>query len=64
MLEKKKDLEYRITEIKAYIEKLRKAESIITEWDDMLWMILIEKATVYNNGKITFLFKDGTEVSI
>ena len=64
LLEKKQDLQYRITEIKAYIEKLNNSESVIAEWDDMLWMLLIEKATVYNDGKITFLFKDGTEVSI
>ena len=55
LLEKKQALQYRITEIKAYIEKLRKADSVITEWDDMLWMLLIEKATVYHDGKISFL---------
>ena len=64
LLSQKQDLEYRITEIKAYIEKLQNAESVISEWDDMLWMLLIEKATVYHDGKISFLFKDGTEVRI
>ena len=47
-----------------YIEKLNNSESVIAEWDDMLWMLLIEKATVYRDGKISFLFKDGTEVSV
>lgn len=64
LLEKKQDFQYRITEIKAYIEKLNNSESVIVEWDDMLWMLLIEKATVYRDGKISFLFKDGTEVSV
>lgn len=64
LLSQKQDLEYRITEIKAYVEKLKSSESVIAEWDDMLWMLLIEKATVNHDGKITFLFKDGTEVSV
>ncbi len=64
LLSQKQDLEYRITEIKAYVEKLKSSESVISEWDDMLWMLLIEKATVYHNGKISFLFKDGTEVNV
>ena len=33
-------------------------------FDERLWSVSIDHATVYNDGKITFLFKDGTEVSI
>ena len=62
LLEEKQDREYRITEIKAYIEKLKISDTVITEWDDMLWTMLIDKVTVFADGKMTFLFKDRTEI--
>ena len=34
----------------------------MTEWNDMLWMLLIDKVTVFADGKMIFLFKDGTEI--
>ena len=62
LMQEKQDREYRITEIKAYIEKLKSSETVMTEWDDMLWTLLIDRVTVFANGKMTFLFKDGTEI--
>lgn len=34
----------------------------ITEFDDMLWTMTIDKATVYNDGQIVFIFRNGMEI--
>ena len=64
LLSKKQDIEYRISEIKLYIKKLQNSDNVISEWDDMLWVLLIDRVTVFHDGKMTFLFKDGTEIEI
>ena len=64
LLSKKQDIKYRISEIKLYIKKLQNSDNVISEWDDMLWVLLIDKVTVFHNEKMTFLFKDGTEIEI
>ena len=64
LLSKKQDIEYRISKIKLYIKKLQNSDNVISEWDDMLRVLLIDKVTVFHDGKMVFLFKDGTEIEI
>ena len=36
----------------------------ITEFDDMLWTMTVDKATVHNDGRIVFVFRNGMEVKV
>ena len=35
---------------------------VLEEWDESLWLTLIDKGTVLPDGSINFLFKNGTEI--
>ena len=55
---------YRISEIEAFINNLKTSPDILSEWDDMLWIVTVSKATIHHDGKITFEFKDGSKTTI
>jgi len=39
-------------------------ESIITEFDEVLWYTLVDRITVYSETDIRFTFKNGTEYAL
>ena len=47
-----------------YLTEMFKSIETITEWDDILWLSVIEKAVIYKNGLIVFVFKTGSEIKI
>lgn len=47
-----------------FIKELRKADSLIMEFDDRLWSGLMTCITVHDKEDIRFTFKDGTEIQI
>ena len=34
----------------------------VTEFDEGLWLAVIEKATAYHDGRLVFTFQKGTEI--
>lgn len=48
----------------AFVEKLKTMEGVIDEWDDDIWCYMVEKAIVFNDGTIKFIFKNGRQISI
>lgn len=51
-------------EIRIFIESLKQQPLIVEAWDETLWLSLLDTATVYADGSITFLFKNGTEINV
>jgi len=49
-------------EIRAFIIMLKKQPLAVTEWDERLWITLLDTATVQPDGRIVFRFKDGKEI--
>ena len=49
-------------ELTAFIEMLKKQPLAVTEWDERLWITLLDTATVQPDGRIVFRFKDGKEI--
>ena len=47
-----------------YIRALRKSPQFLTEWNDTLWTVLVEKAIVHRDKSITFVFYNGNEVRV
>lgn len=48
--------------IALYIRTLKKQPTVLSEWNDTLWTVMVEKAIVHKNGEITFVFYNGTKV--
>ncbi|MDD4475226.1 MAG: recombinase family protein [Eubacteriales bacterium] len=51
-------------ELTAFITMLKKQPLAITEWNERLWITLLETATVTADRKIVFRFKNGTEIRV
>lgn len=63
--ELKQQRENKIAKRKAtdrFISELSKREELLTEFDNCLWLTVIDKVTVRNNGTLVFRFNDGTEI--
>lgn len=53
----------RKSRIEFFLNELAKADRLITEFDNGLWNIVVEKVTVYSEDNIVFEFKGGTKVT-
>lgn len=47
-----------------FIRTLKKQPEVLDAWDDTIWTVMVEKAIVHKDGKITFVFYNGTEVKV
>ena len=47
-----------------YIRTLKKQPTVLSEWNDTLWTVMVEKAIVHRNSEITFIFYNGTKVRL
>ena len=47
-----------------YIRILKKQPEVMHNWNDTIWMVMVEKAIVYIDGQITFIFQNGTEIKV
>lgn len=50
--------------LQSFLESLKQKENILDEWNEELWMIMVEKATVHRDKSITFKFYNGKETTI
>ena len=49
-------------EISTFITTLKKQPLTVLEWNERLWITLLDTATVQRDGRIVFLFKSGKEI--
>lgn len=47
-----------------YIRTLKKQPTVLTEWNDAIWTVMVEKAIVHRDKSITFVFYNGSEVTV
>jgi len=47
-----------------FLDELRQAGNLINEFDDSLWRATVDSVNVSISKTLTFLFKDGTEISV
>jgi hypothetical protein len=50
--------------LKAFITELKNQPLVLETWDEDVWSYLIDKATVNSDGTITFLFRNGKEITV
>ena len=48
--------------IEDFLLELRSLDGLVTEFDPMLWVSLVDFVTVYSKGDVRVTFKDGTEI--
>jgi site-specific DNA recombinase len=51
-------------EIRLFIETLKKQPLVLGEWDERLWIAILDRATVFRDGRIVFRFKSGNEIEV
>lgn len=54
----------RINVLDAFVNAIVNSEGRLTQFDDRLWQLTIEKATIGINGEKTCRFFNGTEIQI
>ena len=50
--------------LQSFLESLKQKENILDEWNEELWMVMVEKAIVHRDKSITFKFYNGEETTI
>ena len=53
-----------LLELNSYLATFKEVGEIITDWDDNLWMIILDKAIVNRDSSITFKFIIGIDITI
>ena len=50
-------------ELKTFTRTLKQQPLVVAEWNERLWITLLDTATVNRKGKIVFRFKSGMEIT-
>ena len=64
LISEKEDKSRRADEIRLYVQKMIETKNSVTEWDDTLWVIFLDRAIVNADGTIEFYFKDGSKIPV
>ena len=51
-------------ELRLFIEELKQQSLVLEVWDERLWVGLLEKATVFHDGRMIFQFKNCMEIEV
>lgn len=51
-------------ELRTMLDEIEKQPLVLENWEERLWISLLESATVHADNRITFRFKDGTEIDV
>ncbi|MDD3193797.1 MAG: recombinase family protein [Oscillospiraceae bacterium] len=51
-------------ELRLFIESIKEQPLVLEEWNERLWVGLLEKATVFHDGRMVFEFKNGTWIEV
>lgn len=46
----------------AFVDTMEQQHGTLTEFSESLWLAVIEKATVYTDGRLVFTLMNGTEI--
>ncbi len=59
----RKEKQAKASAIDRFLATLREREELLTEFDNRLWLALVDYAEVHRSGALTFHFVDGTQIS-
>ena len=52
------------TKIAMFLERLENSAELVTEFDEELWYSTVDMVTVFEDKRMVFTFRDGTQVTI
>jgi len=61
---KKTQKQDRDCELRLFIKTLKQQPLVLEEWNERLWVALLDQATVFRDGRIVFRFKSGSEIDV
>jgi len=64
LLKAKSLKENQAIKIKAFINNLSQSDDKLDEWNEHVWMTLVERAVVHRDSSITFKLNNGEEVTV
>ena len=64
LTDEKEKRQRRDRELRIYIKALKQQTATMSEWNDRPWVTLLDHAKVCADGKMIFIFKDGTEKTV
>ena len=47
-----------------HIRTLKRSRQVLTEWDDTVWTVMVEKAIIHRDKSITFVFYNSSKVRV
>ena len=47
-----------------FMEALKKQPLVLEEWDERLWIAIVDRATVFRDDRIVFKLKCGSEIEV
>ena len=50
--------------ISAFMFEIHERDSVLDEFDAELWLTTVDQVKIYADGKMRFIFKIGTEVTV
>lgn len=62
LMEQRNSRQAQALKMKSYLANLSVSEDILDEWNESIWMLLVDSATVHRDKSITFIFQDGKEL--
>ena len=51
-------------ELRLFIESIKEQPFVLESWNERLWIALLDKATVFHDGRMIFEFKNGAEIEV
>ncbi|AUD65473.1 hypothetical protein BK011_07120 [Tenericutes bacterium MZ-XQ] len=64
LLKQRNDRQGQALKMQAFIASLSKSEDELSDWNERIWMLLVDGATVHRDSSITFMFHNGVESKI
>ena len=58
------DKEYKADVLSGFLFELGELEFLDTEWSDSRFLTIVERITVYNDGRLVFTFRNGSEETV
>jgi uncharacterized coiled-coil DUF342 family protein len=62
LLKQRNDRQGQALRMKAFIASLSESEDELSDWNERIWMLLVEGAIVHRDSSVTFKFKNGQEI--
>ena len=62
LLEQRNIQQRQALKLSSFVINLNSSDDKLDEWNERIWMLLIDSATIHRDEKITFKFKDDLEV--